>query len=199
MFKSTDVAVNPSNSCSTVLILGIGNGFRTSHLFTSLKSLIKRTVWSFLGIMKEGPTDAGWNSNTPKSHSLFNSFIVVSLRDFGTGDGLLWYGLVPTFNSKETGSVFESPSVPSKSSSNSVSNSSNLFWSCRLRWVQLVLTTDWRSACHIWHLGYELLFGLLHAYLVVCVPCCYSPSRPFPFLTWSDYWCLSLATWFHQL
>ena len=160
MFKSRAVAkVNPSNSCNTVLILGIGNGFLTGRLFTSLKSLMKRTVLSFLGIMKEGEahSDAGWNSNTPSSHSLFNSFIVVSLRDFGTGNGLPWYGLVPFFNSKETGSVFQSPSVPSKSSSNSVSNSSNLFWSWRLRWVQLVLTTDWRSYFHIWHLGYELL------------------------------------------
>ena len=62
MFKSKAVAkVNPSNSCNTVLILGIGNGFLTSHLFTSLKSLMKRTVLSFLGIMKEGEahSDAG--------------------------------------------------------------------------------------------------------------------------------------------
>ena len=148
MFKSRAVAkVNPSNSCITVLMLGNGNGFRTSHLFTSLKSLMKHTVLSFLGIMKEGNTHsgAGWNSNTPRSHSLFNSLIVVSLHDFGTGNGLQWYGLVPSFNSKETGSVFQSPSVPSKSSSNSVSNSSNLFWSWRLRWVQLAQTTDWKS------------------------------------------------------
>ena len=47
---------------------------------------------------------------------------------------------------RKTGSVFQSPSVSSNSSSNSVSNSSNLFWSWRLRWVQLALTTDWRSA-----------------------------------------------------
>ena len=46
--------VNPSNSCNTVLILDIGNGFLTSHLFTSLKLLMKHTVLSFLGIMKEG-------------------------------------------------------------------------------------------------------------------------------------------------
>ena len=149
MFKSSAIAkVNPSNSCSIVLILGIGNGFLTNRLFTSLKSRMKRTVLSFLGIMNEGNThsDAGWNSNTPRSHSLFNSLIIVSLCDFGTGNSLLWYGLVPSFNSKETGSVFQSPSGPSKSSSNSVSNSSNLLWSWGLRWVQLVLTTDWRSA-----------------------------------------------------
>ena len=62
MFKSRAVEkVKPSNSCSNVLILGIGNSFLTSHLFTSLKSLMKRTVLSFLGIMKEGEahSDAG--------------------------------------------------------------------------------------------------------------------------------------------
>jgi hypothetical protein len=75
---------------------------------------MKRTVLSFLGIMKEGDAhaDVGWHSNTPRSHSLFNSLIVVSLHDFGTGDDLWWYGLVPSLNSKETGSVFQSPSVP---------------------------------------------------------------------------------------
>ncbi len=55
MFKSSAVAkVNPSNSCNTVLILGIGNGFLTSHLFTFLELLMKHTVLSILGIMKEG-------------------------------------------------------------------------------------------------------------------------------------------------
>ena len=55
MFKSRAVEkVNLSNSCFTGLILGIGNGFLTSHLFTSLKLLMKRTVLSILGIVKEG-------------------------------------------------------------------------------------------------------------------------------------------------
>ncbi len=60
--KSRDVAkVKPSNSCNTVLILGIGNGFQTSLLFTSLKSLIIHTVLYFLGIMNDGDahSDAG--------------------------------------------------------------------------------------------------------------------------------------------
>ena len=57
MFKSRDVAkVKPSNSCNTVLILGIGNGFLTSLLFTTLKSLIICTVLFFLGIMNVGDT-----------------------------------------------------------------------------------------------------------------------------------------------
>jgi hypothetical protein len=71
--------------------------------------------------------------------------MAVSLYAFGPGYDLPWYGLAPSFNSKYMGSVFQSPSVPSKSAANSVSNSSNLFWSWRLRWEQLVLTTDWWS------------------------------------------------------
>jgi hypothetical protein len=59
MFKSWAVAkVNPSNSCNTVLIWGIGNGFLTSHLFTYLKSLMKHMVLSFFGIIKEGEAHA---------------------------------------------------------------------------------------------------------------------------------------------
>ena len=54
------------------------------------------------------------------------------------------------------------------------------FWSWRLRWVQLVLTTDRRSAfSYIWCLAYVLLFGLLLAYCVVRVPCCCSQPRLF--------------------
>ena len=109
---------------------------------------MKRTVLSFLGIMKEGDAhaDAGRNSNTPRSQCLFNSMNIVSLCTLGTGNGLPWNGLMPSFNSRKTGSVFQSPSGSSKSFSNSMSYSSNLFWSWRLRWVQLALTTDWRSA-----------------------------------------------------
>ena len=62
MFKSgAEAKVKPSNSCKTVLILGIGNGFLTSHLLNSLKSLVKHTVLSFFGVKKEGDahSDAG--------------------------------------------------------------------------------------------------------------------------------------------
>eukprot|EP00804_Cyclotella_cryptica_P013235 CCRYP_007018-RA/>CCRYP_007018-RA protein AED:0.31 eAED:0.31 QI:71/1/0.5/1/0/0.5/2/0/48 len=45
---------------------------------------------------------------------------------------MIW--LTPSFSSRETGSVFQSPSVPSKVP-HSVSNSSNLFWSWRLRTI----------------------------------------------------------------
>ena len=55
MLKSRDVAkVKPSNSWETVLILGIGNGFVATVLFTSLKSVVKHTVLSFFGIIKDG-------------------------------------------------------------------------------------------------------------------------------------------------
>ncbi len=55
MFKSKVVAyVKPSSSCNVVLILGIGYGFLMIRLFSTLKSDIVRTVWSFFGMMKEG-------------------------------------------------------------------------------------------------------------------------------------------------
>jgi hypothetical protein len=62
-----------------------------------------------------------------KTQSLFNSLIIVSLCTIGTGNSLSWNDLAPSFISKEIGLVFQSPSVPSKSSSHSVSNSSNFF------------------------------------------------------------------------
>ena len=143
-----------SNSCKTVLILGIGNG---SFIYFP-EITYEANSFIFLWYYEGGGThsDAGWNSNTPRSQRLLNSSIIVSVCTLDTGNSLPCYGLVPAFSSKETGWVCQSHSVPSKSSSYSVSNSSNLFWSWRLRWVQLVLTTDWRSACSylaskIWH------------------------------------------------
>ncbi len=68
MFKSKVVAyVKPSSSCNVVLILGIGYGFCTICLFSSLKPDIVRTVWSFFGMMKEGKAhlDNGCHFNTP--------------------------------------------------------------------------------------------------------------------------------------
>ncbi len=117
MFKSKVVAyVMPSSSCNVVLILGIGYGLRTMRLLSSLKSDIVRTVWSFLGIMKEGEAhlDNGCHFNTPIAISRSISFMRVSLCTFGIGYGLPWYGLAPSFNSIEKGSNFQSPSVPSK-------------------------------------------------------------------------------------
>jgi hypothetical protein len=69
-----------------VLILEIGKGFLTNLLFTSQKSLKKHTALSFLGIMKDGKahSDAGHLSYTPSWHSLTTSFMMASLRTFGT-------------------------------------------------------------------------------------------------------------------
>ncbi len=52
----------------------------------------KRTVLSFLGIMKDGDahSDAGCLSNTPSWHSLSTSFLMVSLWTFGTGKARPW-------------------------------------------------------------------------------------------------------------
>ena len=91
MFKSRAVAkVKPSNSCNTVLILGNGKGFPTSLLLSSLKSLIKRTVWFFFGITNEGAahSDDGCHSNTPSLHSLLISFFIKSFSLIGTGKAL---------------------------------------------------------------------------------------------------------------
>ena len=149
MFKSRAVAyVNPSSSCKTVLILGIGNGFLTIRLFTSLKSLTNRTVWFCFGTMNEGKahSDSGCHFSTPNSHSLCTSFLRVSLWAFGVGNGLPWYGFAPSFSLRETGSVSQSPSVQSKRSSNSVRSFSNFSWSGTLRCFQLSATTALRSA-----------------------------------------------------
>ncbi len=128
MFKSSVVAyVKPSSSCSVVLILGIGYGLLNIRLLSSLKSDIVHTVWSLFGMMKEGEAhlDGGYHFNTPINISQYISFIRVALCIFGIGYGLPWYGLAPSFNSKETGGNFQSPSMPSKSSSNLRSSASS--------------------------------------------------------------------------
>ncbi len=104
MFKSKVVAhVKPSSSCNVVLILGIGYGLRTIHLLSSLKSDIVRTVWSFLGIMKEGEAhlDNGCHFSTPIAIRQSISFMRVALCTFGIGYGLPWYGLAPSFSLME--------------------------------------------------------------------------------------------------
>jgi hypothetical protein len=80
-FKSRAVAkVNPSISCNTVLIFGIGKGFLINLLLTSQKLLRKRTVLLFFGIISEGlaHSDAGCHSNTLSLKSLSTSLIRVS-------------------------------------------------------------------------------------------------------------------------
>ena len=123
MLRSRAVAkVKPSISCKTVLILGNGNGFLTTRLFTSLKSLRNLTVWSCFGTMNDGEahSDSGCHLSTQTSHNLWTSFFNVSLCNLGTGYGLHEYGFTPSFNSRETGSVSHSPNVPLNNSSNSI-------------------------------------------------------------------------------
>ncbi len=145
MFKASVVAyVKPSSSCNVVLILvlGIGYGFLTIRLLSSLKSDIVRTVWSFFGMMKEGKAhlDDGCHFNTPINIRQSIFFIRIALCIFGIGYGLPWYGLAPSFNSKETGGNFQSPSIPSKSSSKLRSNASSKLQCDVLRRAQLFFT-----------------------------------------------------------
>ncbi len=147
MFKSKVVAyVKPSSSCSVVLILGIGYGFLTIRLLSSLKSDIVRTVWSFFGMMKEGEAhlDDGCHFNTHINIRRSISFIRVALCIFGIRYGLPWYGLAPSFNLKETGSNFQSPSVPSKNSSKLRSNASSKLQCDVLRCVRLFFYNAWK-------------------------------------------------------
>jgi hypothetical protein len=94
MLRSRAVAKeNPSISCITMLIFGIGKGVLINLLFTYQKSLEKRTVLSFLGIMKDGKahSDAGCLSNTPSLHNLylFHDGVFV---DFGHWESLTMVG-----------------------------------------------------------------------------------------------------------
>ncbi len=149
MFKSKVVAyVKPSSSCNVVLILGIGFGSHAMHLLSSLKYDIVRTVWSFLGIMKEGEAhlDDGCHFSTPIAIRQSISLMREALCIFGIGYGLPWYGLAPSFNSMETDGNFQSLSVPSKSSLYLRRNVSSKFQCGVLRCAKLFLIMLGRSA-----------------------------------------------------
>jgi hypothetical protein len=91
MFKSSVVAyVMPSSSCKVVLILGIGYGFVTICLLSSLKSDVVHTVKSFFEMMKEGKAylDNSCHVDTPIDARQTISFIRVALCIFGIGYGL---------------------------------------------------------------------------------------------------------------
>ncbi len=92
MLRSWAVAKeNPSNSCSTVLIFGIGKGFLTNLLLTSQKLPRKHMDFSFFGIIDDGEahSDAGCLSNTPSLQNISTSLMMVSLCIFGTGKAWL--------------------------------------------------------------------------------------------------------------
>ncbi len=89
MFRSRAVAkVNPSKSCSTVLIFGIGKGFLTNLLLTSQKLLQKHTVLFFFGILNKGEahSDAGCLSNSP-AHMIFPPLLKEYARAEGVSAG----------------------------------------------------------------------------------------------------------------
>ncbi len=138
----------PASSCKSVPILCNEIGFLTIHLFTSLKSLTNHTVWFCYGNINEGKAHlgSGCHFSTSYSHSLCTSFFRVSLWAFGVGNGLPWYGFAPSFSLRETGSVSQSPSVPSKRSSSLVRISSSFSWLGALRCLQLSAMTALRSA-----------------------------------------------------
>ena len=56
-----------------------------------------------------------------------------------------------------------------------------MFWSWRLRWVQVVLTTDRRSAFSYFALGCVLLTVSHHLYFVAWAPCCCWQPRLYPY------------------
>ncbi len=105
------------------------------HLLSSLKSDIVRTVLSFWGMINVGNAhrDDGCHSNTPMLHSCLISFINMALCLCGIGQGLPWYGFIPSFSSKDTGGSFQSPNVPSKSDSNLSSTESGFSLSKAVR------------------------------------------------------------------
>ena len=107
MLRSRDVTnVKPARSCRTVLILSMGNGFLTIHLFSSLTSLTTLSVLSFFGIIMVGKThsELACHCNTPKSHSLWISFFVISKCFLSIRNGWPWYDCAPSCSWRETSS-----------------------------------------------------------------------------------------------
>ncbi len=162
--------MKPSSSCSVVLILGIGNGLLTILLLSSLKSDMVCTVISFLGIMNVGVahSDDDCFFSTPIDTSLWISFIRVVLCICAIGYGLPWYGLAPSFSSIEMGGRFQSPKVPSKSSSYLSSNNSSFSLCDGVRWEQLspIIRAPQGARAYLW---------ILSKYFP-CVRACVRPS-----------------------
>ncbi len=99
-------------------------------LLSSLKSDIVCTVLSFLGSLNvdDAHQKDGCHFNTPIAQSHEISFMRIALCFYGIGYGLPWYGFIPSFISKDTGSRFQSRRVPLNSNSNLSSiKSSSLF------------------------------------------------------------------------
>ncbi len=149
-------------------MFGIGKGFLMNLLLTSQKLLRKRMVLFFFGTINKGEahSEAGCLSSAPSLTNLSTSLIRVSLCIFCTGKGWPWYRDTPSFSWKETGFVFQSPKVPSKSDSYLLTSCSKFFCWSALRRLQLSLTTDWRSA--LLYLASRICIARLVASYVLC-------------------------------
>ena len=124
-----------------------------NYPFVYFQKIAKKAYGSFFfGTMNDGDahSDSCCCSSTPSLHSLSISLMRTSLCIFGTGNARPWYGFEPSFNWKETGCVFQSPSVPSKSDSYFMRSCSNLSCWSALRCLQLLFTINWRSALLYW-------------------------------------------------
>src|SRR6056300_487025 len=108
--------LKPSSSSRVSLMFGSGNGLRLRRSFSLRKSVMKRTVSSFFGIIVLGD----WYSelftflSTPILHSRLISTICVALFFTGTGYGLHANGFA--FGSRSSSlcwKPFHFPTVPS--------------------------------------------------------------------------------------
>ncbi len=163
MLQSRAVAKeNPSNSCNTMLILGIGKDFVTNLLFTtSPKSLWKCMVLFFVGTINDGDAnlDVCCFSSTPSLHSLLTSLMRTSLCIFDTRKIWPWYGIAPSLNWNETGLVFHSPKVQSNSVSYFLRSCSNYFWCfCHLDACNCLWQLTGNLLCYICHLIFVSIF-----------------------------------------
>jgi hypothetical protein len=119
-------------------------------------------------MMKEGEAhlEDGCHFNTLIDIRRSISFIRVALCIFGIGYGLPWYSWAPSFNSKETGGNFQSPSVSLKSSSNLRSNASRELQCDVLRCVRLFFYNAWKVCFVI--LSIQYFHGMLVGITCTC-------------------------------
>ena len=135
MFKSRLVAHwKPSGLSSMSCVLGIGCGFRQIRLLrSSLKSLMKRTVPSLLGVTNKGAAHSErlTRFSAPISTERSTSIWRVSQWYLGTGHGQAWHGLASGLSSISIGSCCHLPNVPLNKSSHFFNRLCN-FWCCLL-------------------------------------------------------------------
>ena len=128
------------------MIFGRGYGFCFNCLFILLKPLIKCTQVDLgLGYVKDGSphSESFYTLRTPNRTKRPISFFNISSCTFSTVYGREHIGLVSSFKSKYTGSVFQVPSVPSKNYSNFYNNFSNSLHCVIVKywhWVSITLS-----------------------------------------------------------